>query len=337
MPRLGIVLYHGIESGDELRQYGRAAERAGFESVWVTERYFHEETFSMLGFLAAATQRIRFGVAVANPYTRNPALLAMAAATLDRISTGRFVLGMGRSDRDVIEGRLGLRYGNGRETLSEAVAIVRDLLGGQRVSRQEGRFRLAGARLETTPVQPKVPMYLGAIGPKALSLAGAIGDGVLLNAYSPVEYVKYAVQEVRRGARAAGRSPDDVDIACMLVLRPENSRHTDREELRRRIVRLLAERHVGEVLLERGGFDPSILGALRASVAADEGGSGKALVTDEMVESFYVLGSPEAVKERIEEYRTAGVDLPLLLPRLHDFDTVAEFGPAPSFRVERGI
>ncbi len=337
MARLGIVLYHGIESGEELRQYGVAAEAAGFESIWVTERYFHEETFSMLGFLAAATQRIRLGVAVANPYTRSPALLAMAAATLDRISGGRFMLGMGRSDRDVIEGRLGLRYGNGRETLEEAVSVVRDLLAGQDVTRHEGRFPLSGAHLETMPVQSKVPIYLGAIGAKALRLAGAIGDGVLLNAYSPVEYVKYAVQEVRRGADAAGRSPDDVDIACMLVMRPENSRHENREELRRRIARLLAERDVGEVLLERGGFDPSILGPLRASTATDKRKSGTGFVTDEMVDAFYVLGSPEAVKERIEEYRTAGVDVPLLLPRLDDFHTVAEFGSAPSFRAPRGI
>lgn len=326
MARLGIVLYHGIESGEELRQYGVAAEAAGFESIWVTERYFHEETFSILGFLAAATQRIRLGVAVANPYTRNPALLAMAAATLDRISGGRFVLGMGRSDRDVIEGRLGLRYGNGRETLEEAVSVVRDLLAGQRVTRQKGRFRPSGAHLETMPVQSKVPIYLGAIGPRALRLAGAIGDGVLLNAYSPVEYVKYAVQEVRRGAHGAGRSPDDVDVACMLVMRPGNSRHTDHEELRRRIARLLAERDVGEVLLEQGGFDPSILGALRMSVAADKRESGEGFVTDEMVDAFYVLGSHKAVTERIEEYRAAGVDVPLLLPRLDDFHAVASVG-----------
>ena len=100
--RLGIVLYHGIDSGEELRRYGELAEGAGFESLWVTERYFHEETFSLLGYLAAATKTIKLGLGVTNPYTRNPALLAMSTATLDRISGGRFSLGLGRSERGVI-------------------------------------------------------------------------------------------------------------------------------------------------------------------------------------------------------------------------------------------
>jgi len=82
MDRLGIVVYHGVEGGPELGAYGRQAEESGFDSVWVTERYFHEETFSLLGYLAAATTGIRLGLGVANPYTRSPALLAMAGATL---------------------------------------------------------------------------------------------------------------------------------------------------------------------------------------------------------------------------------------------------------------
>ena len=151
MTRLGIVLYHGIDSGPELGEYGQIAEEAGFESLWVTERYFHEETFSLLGYLAAVTQRIKLGLGVANPYTRNPALLAMATATLDRISGGRFVLGLGRSDRAVIQDRMGIHYGDARASLEEAVGIVRALLSGQRVTSRDGRFRLTDARLAVKP------------------------------------------------------------------------------------------------------------------------------------------------------------------------------------------
>src|SRR5262245_28652100 len=147
MARLGIVLYHGIESGTELKEYGRVAEDNGFDSLWVTERYFHEETFSLLGFLAAATQRIKLGVGVVNPYTRNPALLAMASATLDRISSGRFLLGLGRSEKPVIQEKIGLSYGNSRATLEEAVTHIRSLLLGERVTAPAGRFKLSGARL----------------------------------------------------------------------------------------------------------------------------------------------------------------------------------------------
>ena len=91
MARQGMVLYHGIDNGAELREYGRLAEAAGFDSLWVTERYFHEETCSLLGFLAAATERLRLGVGVVNPYTRHPALLAMAGACTPVLTSSRSI------------------------------------------------------------------------------------------------------------------------------------------------------------------------------------------------------------------------------------------------------
>ena len=291
----------------------------------MTERYFHEETFSLLGYLAAATQRIKLGLGVANPYTRNPALLAMASATLDRISGGRFVLGLGRSDRAIIQDRMEIHYGDARATLEEAVGIVRALLSGQRVNSPDGRFKLTDAHLAVKPVQDMVPIYLGAIGPRALRLAGAIADGVLLNAYSPAVYVRYAVGEVRKAAREVGRDPQSIDIACMLVVRPTDAPAAIFDGLKERIVRLLAEPHVGEVLLESGGFDPSILGPLRAAAHCG-GAEGQGLITDEMVEAFYLVGPAERLIERVAEYREAGVDLPLLLPRLGDYRQVAELG-----------
>jgi 5,10-methylenetetrahydromethanopterin reductase len=327
MSRLGIVLYHGIDSGAELKEYGRIAEEAGFESLWVTERYFHEETFSLLGFLAAATQRIKLGVGVVNPYTRHPALLAMASATVDRISGGRFLLGLGRSDRPVIQDKMGIPYGNSRAALKETVSHLRRLLSGERISAATGRFKLSSARLATTPAQQKLPIYLAAIGAKGLRLAGAVADGVLLNAYVPPAYVRYAVEEVRNAAKAAGRDPQAIDIACMLVVRLTDDPDSVRPPLKQRIVRLLDESYVGEILLEKGGFDPSILKPLRASVQKDEGKDAVSLITDAMVDAFYLVGSAAHCKERLAEYRQAGVALPLLLPRLEDYGKVAQLLP----------
>ena len=323
MVRQGIVLYHGIEGGSELREYAAIAEDCGYESLWVTERYFHEETFSLLGFLAAATQNIKLGVGVVNPFTRNPALTAMSAATLDRISGGRFLLGLGRSDRWVVQNRMGIRYRNPRASLEETVKTVRSLLSGGSVTSDEGQFRLNRVGLATLPVQERLPIYLAAIGPRALRLAGAVADGVLLNAYTPSSYVSYAAAEVRDAAREAGRDPDEVDIACMLVVRPTEDPDGMLASLKPRVVRLLDEPYVGEILLERGGFDPSILPGLRSSVKAGGGREAVRLISDEMVDSFYLVGPPERCAERVAEYRDAGVDLPLLLPRLEDYDAVA--------------
>lgn len=323
MAKLGIVLYHGIESGPELREYGRIAEVAGFDSLWVTERYFHEETFSLLGFLAATTRDINLGVGVVNPFTRNPALLGMAAATLDRISGGRFLLGLGRSDRSVIQGKMGIPYTEPIPALKDAVGIIRELLSGQTVS-TEGRFRLRGAHLAVQPIQQPPPIYLAAIGPKSLRLAGAVADGVLLNAYVPTDYIRYAVREIRQAAEEAGRDPGAIDIACMLIVRLTDDPEPLMPGLKERIVRLLDEQHVGEILLEKGGFDPAILAPLRESVKSDGGKSATALISEEMVRAFYVIGTAEECRARIAEYRQAGVDNPLLLPRLNAFAEVAE-------------
>ena len=324
MERTGIVLYHSIDSGGELKGYARLAEDAGFESVWVTERYFHEETFSILGFLAASTERIKLGVGVVNPFTRHPALLAMGAATLDRISGGRFVLGMGRSDRPVIQDRMGISHDGSLDALGDAVGIVRRLLAGESVSARQGRFHLDDVGVGVRPVQDRLPIYLAGIGPRALRLAGQVADGVLLNAYTSTAYVRYAVGEIRDAATQAGRDPTDVDIACMLVVRPTDDPTSMRASLKERMVRLLDEPHVGEVLLENGGFDATILPALRESVATDGGTTATELIPDELLEQSYLIGTPDRIRKRVDDYRDAGVDLPLLLPRLESFEAVAK-------------
>lgn len=323
-----MVLYHGIDSGDELRNYARVAEEAGFDSLWVTERYFHEETFSLLGFLAAATTRIGLGLGVTNPYTRNPALLGMSAATLDRISGGRFLLGLGRSDKWVIEGRMGMPYERPLAHMKETVAQLRRLLAGERASGAAAYWDLNAVRLAVTPAQERLPIYLAAIGPKALRLAGAVADGVLLNAYVPASYVRYAVEEIAAAAREAGRDPASIDIACMLIVRLTDDPPRMMPALKERMVRLLAEPFVGEVLLERGGFDPGILPELRATAEGKGEKAAVGLITDAMVESFYLLGDAAECRRRIAEYREAGVDHPLLLPRLEDYESAVEaLGP----------
>jgi 5,10-methylenetetrahydromethanopterin reductase len=328
MAQLGMVLYHGIDSGPELRTYGRIAEDMGYDSLWVTERYFHEETFSLLGFLAAATERLRLGVGVVNPYTRHPALLAMGAATLDRISGGRLMLGMGRSERFVIQDRMGIPYTRPRGTLEAAVTRVRALLAGERIDTEAAddtlHFHLRNVGLALQPVQRPLPIYLAAIGPKALQLAGRVADGVVLNAYVPTAYVRYAVAEIRAAAQAAGRDPSAIDIACMLVVRLADDPSGMWMGLKERLVRLLAEAYVGEILLQQGGFDAGILPALRQRAAQQGEASAVGLISDAMVEAFFLVGPAERCRARIAEYQEAGVDQALLLPRLHDYQRVAE-------------
>ena len=324
MAGTGIVLYHGIDSGDELANYARLAEDAGFDTLWVTERYFHEETFSMLGYLAALTERIRLGVGVVNPYTRNPALLGMGAATLDRLSGGRMMLGLGRSDADVIAGRMGMDYHAPLSRLRGTVGALRRMWNGERVTEDYAGVRLTNVGLAIHPVQRPLPIYLAAIGPRALRLAGEVADGVLLNAYAPVEYIRWAVQEIRVSASNVGRDPDSIDITCMLIVRLTDDPEAMLPSLRERVARLIAEPFTGEVLLGQGGFDTSILAPVRELVSAgDESGAAR-YVSDQLAEACYLLGDAARCRERIQEYIAAGIDTPLLLPRLEAFEQTVE-------------
>ena len=328
MTRTGIVLYHGIDSGPELAGYGRMAEDAGFDSLWVTERYFHEETSSMLGYLAATTERIRLGVGVVNPFTRSPALLGMGAATLDRLSGGRMMLGLGRSDFDVIHGRMGLDYSTPLARLRGTVGALRSMWDGERVSAEYAEVRLNGVGLAIRPMQERLPIYLAAIGPRALRLAGEVADGVLLNAYAPVEYIRWAARLVRESAEAAGRDPESVDVTCMLIVRLTDDSDAMVPSLRERIARLLAEPFTGEALLEHGGFDSSILVPVRRQIeTGDEAGAAK-YVSEELARACYLLGDASECRRRVQQYIDAGVDTPLLLPRLEAFEqTCRELAP----------
>jgi 5,10-methylenetetrahydromethanopterin reductase len=202
--------------------------------------------------------------------------------------------------------------------------MIRALLAGQRVNTITGRLTLRDARLAITPIQQALPIYVAAIGPKALQLAGAVADGVLLNAYVPPGYVRYAVQVVREAARAAGRDPQAIDIACMLVVRLTDDLGRMLPSLKQRLVRLLEEPYVGEILLDKGGFDPAILGALRTAAVQGRQAEAASLVSEAMVEAFYLAGTASQCRERLAEYRAAGVDLPLLLPRLEDYHATVE-------------
>ena len=183
---------------------------------------------------------------------------------------------------------------------------------------------MEGVRLALTPSRERVPIYVAAIGPRALRLAGAVADGVVLNAYAPAAYVRRAVAEVRDAAREAGRDPDAVRIACMLVVRLSDRPEELRPQLRERLASLLAEPHTGEVLLEWGGFDATLPARLRETLAASGPSEAARLVGDELVDALVLLGPASRCRERIEEYREAGVQEPLLLPRLPDFERVAE-------------
>ena len=208
---LSIASHSGLAPA-RVGELAAAAERAGFGAVFVAEG--HGDALALCHPVAAATRRVRVGTAVANAALRPPALAAKTAAQLDQAADGRFVLGIGVGN-PVMNGRFGIAPFRPLQMVEEYVAVVRAVLAGSPAGHAGGLFRTGMIPLDSPPVRADLPIYLGALGPRMLELAGRIADGVVLNLMSPAQAGK-AAGLVRAAAAAAGRDPAAVEIVCVV-------------------------------------------------------------------------------------------------------------------------
>ncbi len=190
----------------------RHAETAGIESCWLSEDPEGWDAFGVLGALAGATEKIHLGPGVANPYLRHPNLLAASVATLDHLSGGRAFLGLGRGQTEWYERALGIPTGNPVRVLEETFDLLEQWWNPpHRATAQDphAHFRVLDWERSIGPIgtRPRPPIYLAAVGPKALDLAGRRADGVLFNDLASIEYLESAIARVRASAREAGRDP----------------------------------------------------------------------------------------------------------------------------------
>ncbi len=299
----------------------RAAEGMGAEIAFVAEDVNCRDAFQLCALSSQVTERIKLATGVVNPYTRNPTSLAMATATLDEISGGRAVLGMGTSSPSLISGQMGIARGNPLAVMRETTEIVRALLAGETVTYRGERFVYTDARLEVRPVQAAVPIFYATMGPKILRLAGALADGVLLNVGSSIEYVRWAVAEVRAGSIAAGRDAGDVTIAAWLTAYVTDDYQAGIARARLWLASMLSIPRQGELLLGHAGLDLSILDDIRAHHSAyphrGDRETAAQYVPAAVAERLTLIGTREQVLERLAAYREAGVQLPVLgLPAL---------------------
>jgi probable F420-dependent oxidoreductase len=187
------------------------AERLGYHGVWAPEGR-GREVGAILGAVARATSRIGLATGILPLYSRPPALVAMMAATLADLSNGRFVLGIGVGHPAIIEQGYGVAFRDPLRAAREFTGIVRAALSGERVTMQGRVFRVEAFQLESAPRYP-VPIYLAALGPAMLRLAGEVADGVILN-WIPSDRVPWAIARVHEGCRRVKRDPRSLKIVC---------------------------------------------------------------------------------------------------------------------------
>jgi F420-dependent oxidoreductase-like protein len=323
--KLGVnVGYWGFGMGpQEQLDVVQEAERLGYDSVWAAEAY-GSDAATVLAWLAAGTSTIKLGSAIFQMPGRSPAMTAMTAATIDELSGGRMVLGIGSSGPQVAEGWHGQRFGRQLLRTREYVAVVRKALARERLEFKGETLELPlpdgpgkALKLMINPVQERIPIYLAAIGPKNTALAGEIADGWIPTFFSP-EFVGDFRELLQEGAGRSGRSLDDFQIAPTV-----SAFISDDRELARNMMRPGLALYVGGMgsrkqnfynnLVQRYGF------ADAARTVQDLYLDGKkeeaaAALPGELIDMVSLCGPRDVVRDRLAAFRDAAVGTLMVMP-----------------------
>ena len=318
--KLGVHIGYwglGLTSEDQL-EIVQEAERLGYDSVWAAEAY-GSDTATVLGWLAGQTSTIRLGSGIFQMPGRSAAMTAMTAATIDQISNGRMILGIGSSGPQVSEGWHGVRFGKQLARTRDYVAVLRMTLARERLEYSGETLELPlpdgpGKALKLTigTVQDQVPIYIAAIGPKNTQLTGEIADGVIPTLFSP-EHVAVMRDELQIGVDRAGNGKTlaDIDIAPTVQVYVSDTLEDARNLMRPFIGLYIGgmgsrEQNFYNQLVRRYGFDDAAqeVQDLYLDGKKDEA---MAALPDELIDMVAICGPADHVRERIAAYRDAGV------------------------------
>jgi F420-dependent oxidoreductase-like protein len=327
--RLGLsVGYWGLGlSSEQQLALVKEAEAAGFDSVWAAEAY-GSDAATVLAWLAAQTERIRIGSAIFQMPARSPAMAAMTAATLDQLSNGRMLLGLGPSGPQVAEGWHGQRFARQLARTREYVEIVRKALARERLVYEGETYTLPlpdgpgkALKLTIAPVQERIPVYLAAIGPKNTNLVGEIADGWLPMFFSP-EHVDESRKLLEEGAAGAGRSLDGFEIAPTVQVAIDDDIDRARDVMRPFVALYVGgmgsrERNFYNALVRRYGFEEAAQ-EIQDLYLERKKKEAAAAIPAELIDTVTLAGPRDHIRERLAVYRDAGVGTLIVSPMALD-------------------
>ena len=318
----------GLTAKDQ-REIVQEAERLGFDSVWTAEAY-GSDAATILGWLAGQTSTIKLGSAIFQMPGRSAAMTAMTAATIDNLSDGRMLLGIGSSGPQVAEGWHGERFAHQLQRTREYVAVVRKALARERLEFAGETLELPlpdgpgkALKLTIAPVQGQIPIFLAAIGPKNTALAGEIADGWLPFLFSP-EHVGEVRPLLEEGAARSGRSLDGFQIVPSVSLMISDDIVAARDLMRPVLALYVGgmgsrDRNFYKAAVSRFGF------ADAAQTVQDLYLDGRreeaaAALPDELIDMLTLAGPAAHVRERVAAYRDAGVATLAVTPMAFTLD-----------------
>ena len=297
----------------DLIAVAQAADRLGYHSFWTGESW-GRDALTVLTMLACHTERIGLGTGIVTVYSRTPGLIAQSIASLDCISGGRAILGLGTSGRIVIEDWHGVKFDHPVTRTREYIDIVRMALSGGRVNYEGKFYELKRFRMGVSPVQERIPIYVASLGRRNLRLTGELADG-WLPIWMHCEQLPQIKQPLADAAEAAGRSISDITTAPQILCCATD----DGDALAEATAQ--ARAHMAFYVGGMGQYYYDLFGrygyraqgdAVRAAWAEGDRSKAAAAITDEMIESITVIGSPEDCRRKMGRFRANGVDMPIV-------------------------
>jgi 5,10-methylenetetrahydromethanopterin reductase len=329
LPEIGIRLSGALDPR-RCVELAQAAEKAGFTSVWFAENPFQRGVLATAGACAIATQRVRIGAGVVNPYSRHPTLIAMEFAALDELSGGRALLGIGSGISAAVQ-RMGFANEQPVTAVREAIEIIRAMLRGEPAEMNGRVFSVSRAQLGFQPPRPDLPIYMAAAGDPGIRTCGEIADGLIISNLTPPRSTeRLAAKLATAAASCAGRPRPRIVQYIPCAVRP------DGDAARAAVKAVIGEMLISfwppnsdwppakQRLLEESGIPRrdflSALDRLR------RGEDALAVLDERFVAAFAIAGEAEECQQQAARYGVGGVDeLALTFAGAHPLEDMAYF------------
>jgi len=288
-------------SVNQVLECSKILSKTNVDSIWIPETW-GMENFSMLGAIANNTTTQKIGSSIINIYSRSPSTITMGAVTTDILSDGRLILGLGTSSTPIVEDFHGEKFENPVQRMREYVEIIRLALTKKQINYTGKIFNLKNFTLLIEPKRQLIPIYLAAINQKMVELTWEIGDGVIFY-LRPLEEMKKTISKMQ--------SKNKIDVSCQIITCVSN----DSEDAIKRAKKTLAFYvSVGKIyreFLAKNGFETETKNIFEEFKKSGFK-SNHELVTDSMLNSLCIAGSPDEAKLQLDKFRDTGVDLPII-------------------------
>jgi 5,10-methylenetetrahydromethanopterin reductase len=274
-------------------------ERLGYRYLWVNDERLERDAFAVLAAISQRTERLRVGPGVTNPYSRHPALIATATATLDELSGGRAVLGLGAGGTN--HQALGIDRKSPVIALRDGVELIRGLWAGSTITIDGPVVRAREARLDFAPPRPRIPVYIGGRGPRVLELAGEVAEGVIVGNVATRDGWSYALDRVAAGAARAGRDVGELRLTAWLYACVADDEVEALEAIRpMAATSLVTSRPVlGDLGIEMPDDFRARMEARGWSLDREVVAEAAAVLPAELVHRFGIAGTPDACRSRL--------------------------------------